>query len=105
MSHEANPELIRRINAAVWERDASQAGEHEVRFKCPAHDDKHPSAFWNATKGVWNCRACDARGGCLDLARRLGVELPPRETVNPSTSRSTAIALSATAWPGPLDQC
>ncbi len=82
MSHEANPELIRRINAAVWERDASQAGEHEVRFKCPAHDDKHPSAFWNATKGVWNCRACDARGGCLDLARRLGVELPPRETVS-----------------------
>jgi hypothetical protein len=63
----------------------------EIRFQCPAHDDHSPSARWNQKKAVWHCDACGAGGGALDLAKRLGVELPvvavhsqlPSETVYP----------------------
>ena len=59
----------------------------ETRFLCPAHDDHSPSARWNPEKAVWRCDACGAGGGALDLAERLGIELPavraqgPCETV------------------------
>jgi len=48
----------------------------ETRFLCLAHDDHSPSARWNPEKAVWHCDACGAEGGALDLAERLGIELP-----------------------------
>src|SRR5206468_732111 len=45
----------------------------ELRFRCAAHDDEHPSARWHPTRHVWRCDACGAGGGYMDLARRLGI--------------------------------
>jgi predicted P-loop ATPase len=48
----------------------------EIKFLCPVHDDSTPSAYYNPDKQVWNCQACDAKGGFVDLAAHLGIELP-----------------------------
>jgi hypothetical protein len=45
----------------------------EVPFRCPAHDDRHASASYNAIKEVWNCLGCGAKGTANDLRRRLGL--------------------------------
>ncbi|MPZ51028.1 MAG: hypothetical protein GEU75_17290 [Dehalococcoidia bacterium] len=66
------------LEAAVWAREGRLEGM-EVRFLCPVHDDHHPSARWNSAKAVWCCDVCGAGGGCLDLAKHLGVELPALE--------------------------
>lgn len=73
-----NPEIVRQIEAAVWDRGA-QAKHGELHFLCPAHDDHRPSARWHCEKHVWHCDACGTGGGALDLARRLGIELPVRD--------------------------
>ena len=65
--------LVSEITAAVEQREGRTKGG-ETRFLCPAHDDHHPSARWNPTKGVWHCDVCDAGGGTIDLARRLGLD-------------------------------
>ncbi|HVT14669.1 MAG TPA: AAA family ATPase [Thermoanaerobaculia bacterium] len=46
----------------------------EIRFRCPAHDDTHPSARWNPGKETWFCDVCLTGGGRLDLLRRLGLD-------------------------------
>ena len=80
------PELLAALNRAVLARSGRRQGR-EVRFLCPAHDDHQPSARWRREKGVWRCDACGVGGGAVDLAQRLGVELPAlpartlRETV------------------------
>lgn len=64
------------VTAAVERRGGRpRAGTPEWRFCCPAHDDRHASADWNAAKGVWSCLACGAKGGTRDLAKLLEVEL------------------------------
>jgi hypothetical protein len=78
-------ELLAALDRASLARSGRHAGR-EVRFLCPAHDDHRPSARWCRDKGVWRCDACGAKGGALDLARRLGVPRPAvggarRETV------------------------
>jgi Protein of unknown function (DUF3631) len=79
------PELLAALDRAVLARSGRRQGL-EVRFLCPAHDDHRPSARWHRGKAVWICDVCGAGGGALELARRLGVELPAvpgrtRETV------------------------
>jgi hypothetical protein len=63
------------LSREVMTRSGRREGR-EIRFQCPAHDDHSPSARWNPKKAVWHCDACGAGGGALDLAKRLGVELP-----------------------------
>jgi putative DNA primase/helicase len=78
--------LLAALDRAVLARSGRREGR-EVRFLCPGHEDHKPSARWNREKAVWQCDACGAGGGALDLAGRLGVELPAvpgralRETV------------------------
>ena len=60
------------LTAQALARAGQRRGD-EVSFLCPAHDDEHPSASWNPTKGVWHCFACGTGGGEADLAARLGV--------------------------------
>ena len=43
------------------------AGSDEVRLRCPAHDDKTPSAALNTEKNVWRCHACKASGDVVSL--------------------------------------
>lgn len=47
------------------------------RFRCPVHPDQHPSADYAPAKACWVCRSCGAGGGIVDLARRLGLDVPP----------------------------
>lgn len=39
----------------------------EYRGVCPFHDDKRPSMYVNAAKGVWLCRACGEGGTAIDF--------------------------------------
>jgi len=70
--------LATDIAAAIAKRDGRKEGA-EIRFLCPAHDDEHPSARWNPKKRVWHCDVCGAGSGAVDLARRLGLEIPQEE--------------------------
>jgi hypothetical protein len=63
------------IEHALERRRARREGR-ELRFLCPAHEDRHPSARWNSDKKTWFCDACQVGGGWRDLAARLGLELP-----------------------------
>jgi DNA-binding transcriptional ArsR family regulator len=40
----------------------------EQPFRCPNHDDHSPSLFINATRDVWMCGPCQARGTAYQLA-------------------------------------
>ncbi|HVT17865.1 MAG TPA: AAA family ATPase [Thermoanaerobaculia bacterium] len=64
------------LAAALAARGARREGR-EVRFRCPAHADEHPSARWHPGKRTWFCDACKAGGGWRDLAARLGLEEGP----------------------------
>ena len=65
------------LERALLQRSGRREGR-EIRFRCPAHDDAHPSACWNPGKETWFCHACQTGGGRLDLQRRLGVDEPRR---------------------------
>ena len=69
--------LLAAVEAAVMAREGCKEGA-ELRFLCPAHDDHHPSARYNTIKYVWHCDVCDVGGGALDLAKRLGIDVPSR---------------------------
>jgi hypothetical protein len=62
------PELDRL--GIKWEA----AGESQVKFCCPAHDDQTPSASFNLTEGVWRCYvpSCGAKG---DIAALIAYKL------------------------------
>jgi hypothetical protein len=81
--------LLASLEESTMARGGRREG-HETRFLCPAHDDQHPSARWNREKAVWLCDACGAGGGALDLAERLGVELP---AVRPRLVHETVYAV------------
>jgi AAA domain len=66
------PDLA-RIERRLLERRGRREGR-EIRFLCPAHEDRHPSARWNGDKRAWYCDACRQGGGWRDLCRRLGIE-------------------------------
>lgn len=85
----ANPELVALIERELMNRGGRAVGR-EIRFRCPAHDDHHPSARRNRDKQLWHCDVCKAGGRAQSLAARLGLELStaagglmPRETVYP----------------------
>jgi DNA primase len=65
------------IEAVIQTREPRQLGQ-ETQFLCPSHNDHNPSARWNQKKHVWYCDACGTGGGCIDLAKRLGIKTPVR---------------------------
>ncbi|MFH1682143.1 MAG: phage/plasmid primase, P4 family [Candidatus Eisenbacteria bacterium] len=70
-------EVARRISDHLMADGGRRVGA-ELRFRCPAHDDEHPSADFNESKATWTCRVCGAGGGALDLAGRLNIPIPER---------------------------
>src|SRR5260370_27902952 len=60
------------LEDALLARHGRREGR-EIRFCCPAHEDEHPSARWNAGKQGWFCDVCGAGGGREDLLGRLGL--------------------------------
>ncbi len=78
MSSDVDPAIVNLVETAVMGRRARRVGA-EVAFLCPAHADRTPSAMWHPKKAVWHCHVCDAKGGAIDLANRLGIQLPERD--------------------------
>lgn len=64
--------LIAQIERALETRQARKQG-NEIRFLCPSHNDRNPSARWNHDKAAWFCDVCGTGGGALELARLLGL--------------------------------
>ena len=61
-----------QVEVAVMVRGGRQHG-NEIRFRCPCHEDSHPSAGYNIAKGVWICRVCGESGNWWHLGRLLGI--------------------------------
>lgn len=72
----AAPDLS-ALEAAIFARQGHRQGA-EVRFLCPGHDDRHPSARWHMEKHTWYCDPCGLGGGWRDLAERLGLDVRER---------------------------
>ncbi|MFH1653751.1 MAG: CHC2 zinc finger domain-containing protein [Pseudomonadota bacterium] len=73
--------FINKIESCISERQGKKCG-NEIRFLCPAHDDHNPSARWNPNKKTWYCDTCNAGGGWIDLAKRLGINIPSGSSKN-----------------------
>ena len=72
--------LVRSSLVAIERALAARQGRREgreLRFLCPAHPDRHPSARWNPDKRTWCCDSCKQGGGWRDLAERLGLDMVP----------------------------
>ena len=54
-----------------------QAGQ-ELFYRCPNHDDEHPSLQVNQHKNVWMCGPCGAKGNAWQLAAFIG-KLDPND--------------------------
>jgi putative DNA primase/helicase len=82
----APSELERVLLSRLGRREGN-----EVRFRCPAHEDTHPSARWHPGKQTWFCDVCQIGGGWRDLAARLGVDITDQAaTAGPSIVASYA---------------
>lgn len=57
--------------AGVINREFSRpivpAGKNQVLVLCPVHAENNPSCSVNTDKGLWNCKACGAKGNIFDL--------------------------------------
>jgi hypothetical protein len=74
--------LVRAVTRALEQRGVKREGD-ELRFRCVfpdrhQHGDADWSASFNPRKAVWCCRVCGGRGGVLDLAKHLGLDVPRR---------------------------
>jgi putative DNA primase/helicase len=87
--------LADAVHRAVLDRGAKRQPSGEWRMRCPAHDDHRPSADWSPGRGVWVCRSCGAGGGAVDLAERLGVELPRRAAGRPPAAATAKVTVYA----------
>ena len=51
--------------------DAKETGKDQVLVRCPFHDDRNPSLSVNLSAGLFQCFACGAKGGGIDLYMKL----------------------------------
>lgn len=68
---------IESVVVALEGRPGSRQRGGEITFRCVhpenhPNGDVHPSASFNASKGLWTCRACGAKGHAGDLLDLLG---------------------------------
>lgn len=47
----------------------------EVMCRCPFHDDRHPSASFNVSTGLFFCFSCGASSNAKGIARKLGTSV------------------------------
>ncbi len=72
-------QLKRQITATLeFQRGPTKRSGDELFFRCLSPEkhrngDTSPSARWNEEKGLWYCDVCGAKGGYVDLARRLEI--------------------------------
>lgn len=72
-------------------------GDHEVRVRCPYHDDRNPSAEYSIAKGLFYCFGCHESRTAAQVARDMGGRLVP---MSPATMRRFRDRARATevAW-------
>ena len=68
------------ITVALLNQPGSSQTGSEVNFCCPYpekhnHGDRNPSAYWNVSKGVWNCKACGEKGHATQRMFRAELKL------------------------------
>ena len=56
--------------------DAGPRRGKEQTYRCPRHDDEHPTLTINPTKNVWMCPACNVQGTAYQLAAFLAQSHP-----------------------------
>lgn len=76
-----NQTVLDELAAKIEARIGGRRRGNEIVFSCPnpsghKHGDAHPSARWSSPKRAWHCPVCNLGGGALDLAKRLGIEVP-----------------------------
>jgi hypothetical protein len=64
-----NPQIIRSYFDSKLSDIRWKNGEGIAR--CPFHKDRRPSLSVNAEKGVFNCHACNSKGGLVEFERRI----------------------------------
>ncbi len=67
------PETIYQVNIA-WNQDGRRSG-NEWLYRCPFHDDQHPSMSVNPEKGVYHCFGCGASG---HISQIIGLDVKPQ---------------------------
>ena len=71
-----------QVARAALGEPAKRAGR-ELLWRCPRHDDVHPSLQVNPRKNVWLCGPCDASGTAWQLAAFLsGCDPADKEAVS-----------------------
>lgn len=101
------PSLAQAITAHLERAGAERQHGGELIFRCPApgHEDRNPSASWNAGKGLWCChsRGCHEAhggGGALPLAALLGIDVDAYRTAEaegqPGRRRAAAASQGGT---------
>ncbi len=74
----AHQSLVEQVEAHLLEQRDGRLEGQEVRFRCihperHKNGDAHPSALFNAEKGVWRCPVCGDGGSVTHLATALGL--------------------------------
>jgi DNA primase len=63
--------VLERLDVAALVADLfprlDRAGVNQVLVSCPVHEDQHASCSVNTSTGLWNCKACGAKGAVFDL--------------------------------------
>lgn len=73
MSHSLSLDDVRAAVERALESRGARFSRGEWWMLCPAHAEKTPSAAYRPDTGTWYCQGCQAGGGALDLAARLGL--------------------------------
>jgi predicted P-loop ATPase len=84
-----------RLETALMERKGRRVGA-EIRFLCPVHEERAPSAYYNTEKRAWNCQGCGANGGKKSLCEALGLSWEP----DPSLGHGRTLAVDGGLPPG-----
>ena len=65
-----NLKCVNVVRAALG--DPAKSSGHEILYRCPGHDDRHPSLRINTEKNLWLCGPCNVSGNAWELAAFLG---------------------------------
>ena len=81
--HAARPVTVRTVAEreefrSAWERAGIELRPGDRYYRCPFHDDHHPSLHIDAEGCRWYCFGCGEGGGIGRLAERLGEDRRPR---------------------------
>ncbi|MBT9166561.1 MAG: DNA primase [Chloroflexi bacterium] len=69
----AIPDTIEQVNRA-WNQEGRRSG-NEWLYRCPFHDDQHPSMSVNPGKEVYHCFGCQASG---HISQIIGPDMKPQ---------------------------